>query len=567
MSVGGARDNIHEALATLGFERAPSRAGGPPRYLGHLTVAEREVAVELSIPCLDFTVFPKVRLLERTRDIPGVAAHIEEDGSICFAAPGSIILDRYDPAGSVMLALQQATRTLADGIAGRSAPDVPAEFTRYWGGSPFLTSLGLDVADGPAEVVTMTHSGRLVSVLTRGSSGLEHFPGLSRRIQGRPAYLLGIPGALDLPRGRPPPDTMSQLIVWAAGNGGRLAERLVDVFRHRVFRRTPPVVFLAAPNGMVGIELESPAALARAAQRPGWLVEQLFRRSGEIRVKRWYGERIDAAFLVGRNLAGKASLAGRRVVLVGCGSIGSHLAKFLVQGGAGQQRLGGLWLIDNQLLSPGNIGRHLLGPEHLHRPKAEALAEVLLRSFPNSNIVPRCVSAMDAECKSLLQGADLVVDASGEEALSLAINDMLVQRRPTSPDALYAWLCGNGAAVQALFVSGKDWAGACRKCLHRDLGVPPLYDPVKTGWGAREIPAACGEAAFLPYGVGAPAIGAGLASTICMDWVEGSVPMTLRTLRIDLGVTVEVPGTSPPRIPGCPCCGGRTEVVSCDALP
>ena len=37
------------------------------------------------------------------------------------------------------------------------------------------------------------------------------------------------------------------------------------------------------------------------------------------------------------------------------------------------------------------------------------------------------------------------------------------------------------------------------------------------GTGLSEAPAACGEAGFVPYGVAAPAIAAGLASKVCLD--------------------------------------------------
>ena len=555
MSKGDAREAIHDALTERGFERLPARCGGSFRYRGTLTPCDRAVAVEVSFPCLDFTALPKVRLLSRSSDVPGVVAHIEEDGAVCYAAPGSIVLDRYDPGGAAVLALKLATRTLADGIGGGSAGDVPGEFTRYWGGTPYLTALGFHPADGPAAVVSMEHRGRFVCVLTRDGAGLECFPGLSRRVEGRPAYLLRTDKALDLPHGRHPPETLAQLLLWTRDIDPRLGARLLVAIRHRCFRRSAPLLFITAPNGFVGAELRPPRILVRAAQRAEWLTGQVLARADEVVVGRWTGERLDAAFLVERNLAGKPSLAGRRIVLVGCGAIGSHLAKLLAQGGAGQGRPGGLWLVDDQCLSPGNVGRHLLGPGYLHRPKAEGVMEELLKSFPGANIHGRYSSAMD--CRDLLAGADLLVDASGEEALSLAINEMLVRRRPAAPDALYAWLCGNGAAAQALLVSGKGQGAACRKCLHPVLHEPPLHDPVAAGWDVREVPAACGEAAFVPYGVAAPAMAAALAARMCMEWAEGVVPLNLRTVRVDHEATVAVPDLSHPATPGCPCCGTR----------
>jgi molybdopterin/thiamine biosynthesis adenylyltransferase len=263
--------------------------------------------------------------------------------------------------------------------------------------------------------------------------------------------------------------------------------------------------------------------------------------------------------MITRNLGGQFSLEGKRVLLVGCGTIGSHLARFLVQGGAGQERLGCLSLVDHQVLKPGNIGRHLLSAAHLQRPKAEALAEELSEQFPGTKIVG--VSSPIMERRDLVAVADLVIDATGEEAVSFALNDLLVRLRPNAPDALYVWLYGNGAAAQCLFVNGKKLNSVCRKCLHPELSGVPRYYPIAAGWDAREIPAACGEAAFLPYGVAASAIAAGLASKMVMDWVDGRMSSALRTLRIDAVAAVDTPDCTPDREVNCPCCNVQVALI------
>ena len=63
-------------------------------------------------------------------------------------------------------------------------------------------------------------------------------------------------------------------------------------------------------------------------------------------------------------------------------------------------------------------------------------------------------------CLRALASYDLVVDATGEESLSLALNHGFVARRKEgtrAPAAIYVWLFGNGVAGQALLVDGPQF--------------------------------------------------------------------------------------------------------------
>jgi hypothetical protein len=59
----------------------------------------------------------------------------------------------------------------------------------------------------------------------------------------------------------------------------------------------------------------------------------------------------------------------KKIVLVGCGALGSHVAHFLAKSGVGH-----LVLIDDQYLSWDNIGRHLLGALFVMKNKANTKA-------------------------------------------------------------------------------------------------------------------------------------------------------------------------------------------------
>jgi tRNA A37 threonylcarbamoyladenosine dehydratase len=75
-----------------------------------------------------------------------------------------------------------------------------------------------------------------------------------------------------------------------------------------------------------------------------------------------------------RNIPKSKTLAGKRIALVGCGTIGGYLSDMLVKAGAGSCG-GKLTLVDFDGLLPQNIGRHRLGFPDLLSNKAEAMAK------------------------------------------------------------------------------------------------------------------------------------------------------------------------------------------------
>ena len=70
--------------------------------------------------------------------------------------------------------------------------------------------------------------------------------------------------------------------------------------------------------------------------------------------------RIDDRYLAQRNIPKSKTLAGKKIALVGCGTIGGYLSDMLVKAGAGTCG-GQLTLVDFDGLLPQNIGRHRLG--------------------------------------------------------------------------------------------------------------------------------------------------------------------------------------------------------------
>src|SRR3546814_18565027 len=92
----------------------------------------------------------------------------------------------------------------------------------------------------------------------------------------------------------------------------------------------------------------------------------------------------------------------------------------LVQAGAGCDHP--LWLYDTDRLSPGNLGRHLLGFSDLGKPKADAVADYLHGFHPDVQIEPKGIDA--SQDWAALETCDLVIDATGDPNVASALNDL-----------------------------------------------------------------------------------------------------------------------------------------------
>ena len=315
-----------------------------------------------------------------------------------------------------------------------------------------------------------------------------------------------------------------------------------------------PHVFIIAPNGVVGIRLDFNAAIWKSFQRPQALARFVDRHRQKVKLTRLTGEPIDPHFVYTRNMGTQPNLSGKRITLVGCGTIGSHLAKMLAQSGAGYGAEGRLRLIDQQNLRAGNVGRHLLGVPDVGRPKSAAVRDFLIKQYPDLDI-----SATDVDVLKdlhLLDYNDLVIDATGDEGVANAINAYFVergQRGETTPVSIFAWLFGNGAAAQALCVAASS--DACYRCLRPVHGEPWRFSPLKSDFVPREVPAECGEGPFFPYGVAAPVTAAALALQLALDWSKGDPSPRLRTQRLALDETQQVKDQNPTRSAHCPACG------------
>ena len=559
MSVEGERArDLFRTLAHKGFRRDRSETG-THRFTGEFSVVGSDVAVAIEFRDLEFTRLPELTLLSPDDEAPEVVAHLEASGALCFARNEDLVLDRYNVAGTALICLELARRGLERALIHKHLQrEIAQEFPQHWLGSRFYYDIaGTEHAraklygvprNGTPALSFLADADEKLKRLVPGKADRGRIAGLSR-----PAFVFHSNNELTFMPGFRQPRTLEEFLAWletmVPGGTERALKELSSEFPGH-----PVPLFVKAENGCVGVSLSAKTSVLRGAQRRVGFRRIAQASADRIRVERLSGARIDLHSIFGRNMYRQSPLTGRRFALIGCGTIGSHLAKFLVQNGTGHEG-GVLLLLDNQTLEPGNVGRHYLGTARVGEWKAEALKQELLGQFPEVNVQ---ASRADAEAFfANLASYDLVVDATGEEALSVALNHSLVGRRRVggrTPDIVHVWLYGNGVAGQALLVDGPQFA--CFKCLKPDHEGQWRFNPLKSGNTVEQTAAACGEAQYIAYGVAAPAMAAALGLQLVLDWNSGSPGPRLRTVRVEKKATVEIEDTNPRPSDRCPACAG-----------
>lgn len=553
----------HAALVQRDFKRDWS-LGAHPCYVGPLERDGLRVTVSIEIPDLDFVTLPVIRLLDRGsasgKRMPHTAG---PRGELCYMARGSSVLDRYNPGGTVLRCLVEAEGMIGQALRGRLDGDFAAEFANYWGGSSVLVDLPTDFAGAASiEWIAFGHgSERPMAVLTgKGklapSFRLAHAKNRGEKdrpiselcIVVRTARTLGAEW-----NGNPLPRDLKELSEFLAGiDGGRdaLASTLRDGAGLQRW------VAVQAPNAFCLAQISIPKAYDKPEfmdSRRAHLPETLSSVATGVPVERYLGFPINAEFLYARNLGAMPNLAKKKIALIGCGTIGGFLAANLAQGGAGT--LGGrLDVFDRENLMPSNLGRHLLGMPYLGRNKAVGCATYIRDQFPHVEVTAHAGDAL--ENIGSLSGFDLVIDATGEEALSIALNHHAVRHRPAFPPMIFVWIAGNGAAAQAILCDGPEHA--CFKCQKPALAAAPRHRVLKPDADNAPISnAACGDGLYAPFPVSASTTAAALALDLALAWSSGNPGLRFRTRVLDPKRAFQVKDMNLSRSDACPACGKR----------
>jgi molybdopterin-synthase adenylyltransferase len=230
---------------------------------------------------------------------------------------------------------------------------------------------------------------------------------------------------------------------------------------------------------------------------------------------------------------GQSRLAQSRVLIVGCGALGSAVSELLARAGVGLLRI-----VDRDLVELSNLQRQVLFDEQdaaEETPKAIAAAKRLSEINTEIRIEP-VVADLNAGNVESFTNVDLIVDGTDNIATRYLLNDVAVKHQ-------IPWVYGGCVGTE-----GRVWGiwpqrTGCLRCLFPE---PP---------NASEMPT-CDTAGVL--GPAATVVGglqAAVAIRFLVEGVEASMQSQLTILNIWNTQFRQMAFTAPQT--DCPCCAHR----------
>lgn len=228
---------------------------------------------------------------------------------------------------------------------------------------------------------------------------------------------------------------------------------------------------------------------------------------------------------------GQARLKAARVAIVGCGALGTFQAGALARAGVGY-----LKVLDRDVIEWSNLQRQWLFDEEdarQERPKAGAAAAHLAKINSEVVVEALAVDVNAGNIEDLLEGVDLILDATDNFETRFLINDFAIERG-------VPWIYGAAVGSYGLAFAVLPGLGPCLKCVYPEAPS-----------GAQPTCETAGVLNTITSVVAAWQVG--LATKLLVRGA-GEVPLRLATFDTwefqlrQVGISVD---------PDCPCCQGR----------
>lgn len=436
---------------------------------------------------------PRIYLQSMTDRLP----HVERDGKLCLRNPAV----PSDPVTAVASAVGEARQLLRDISDGIEDDDFQEDFGLYWlqDASAKRRARLLVPREQGTGYGTWFETVEAVYVFEsapRAQRWWNHRYGdnLSKLRRAATIELSSLPSPALYPSSAA---ELWKLVEQRSIGGVDILEELVS--------QTPkafPVVLLGtSPSGRrhaVVVLLSRPSDGRRKASNRREMENGYGRgrTPADILFARYTLARLKTEFLDAANsrlpYGEEQILSNARVALVGCGALGSGVAKLLAKSGVGH-----LVLIDPEALGWDNIRRHQLGAAHVGKAKATALSQVIARENPD-------IGSTAAYCTSLqqllrtkpeaIENLDLVISCTADWAANAALDEYLTDGAER-PAALYAWLEAHALASHAVLIlpgasfrTGFDPAGHPRMAATASGKLaPPECGGTTSPFGAIEL--------------------------------------------------------------------------------
>lgn len=164
-------------------------------------------------------------------------------------------------------------------------------------------------------------------------------------------------------------------------------------------------------------------------------------------------------------LQGQKRLAKARVVVIGCGALGTHTLSFLVRAGVGS-----VTVVDRDVVELTNLQRQtLFAEEDVGTPKAEAARRCLRKVNSEIEMNGVVTEVTPSNVEKLVGRATVVMDATDNMETRYIVNDACVRLG-------IPWIYGGAVGVSGMAMVVAE-GGPCLRCV---FPKPPLPGEMPT---------------------------------------------------------------------------------------
>ena len=159
---------------------------------------------------------------------------------------------------------------------------------------------------------------------------------------------------------------------------------------------------------------------------------------------------------------GQRRLLAARVLVIGCGALGSAHAESLARAGVGHLRI-----VDRDFVEPSNLQRQTMFTEsdaEQRLPKAIAAANQLRQINSEIEIEPHILDINYSSVERLLDGCDAVLDGTDNFATRYLLNDACVKHNVN-------WIYGAAVGSYGVTMTIRPHETACLRCVFEE--APP----------------------------------------------------------------------------------------------
>lgn len=159
---------------------------------------------------------------------------------------------------------------------------------------------------------------------------------------------------------------------------------------------------------------------------------------------------------------GQRRLFAARILVIGCGALGSAHAESLARAGVGHLRI-----VDRDFVEPSNLQRQTMFTEsdaQNRLPKAIAAANHLREINSTVEIEPHIVDVNHSNIEQLIDGCDVVIDGTDNFAIRYLINDACVKHETN-------WIYGAAVGSYGVTMTIRPHVTACLRCVFEE--APP----------------------------------------------------------------------------------------------